>query len=530
MRFTPVSRDRVVLCAVLLPTLTACPPSRAPITRSTATAFASIAPTPSSSASVQAQACAERLSLLPHAAARVVWSPGSVKLAAGDIVIDLASRQRTDTCCSQSDENIYASTSWGGDDVLACDRKGGGVAIHDFGAKRTVELDAGAPEWDRAGSLLLLLSASTSTGWGVYDRASNSLIAPPETARLQFDPRVRGWIGAGTLVRVREGDAPTASTRLWDAKTRSYVGPAEVGEVRLRSTSPSRAFVLELTVDADGAMARDAAPTEAYLLDALSGARRRLAGGISPLLPTRIDELEFFSPDSTKVGVPLAKGGVQLFDTATASPVGVLTAPSCETPLQIAWSPKGDVVATGSDTSHICVFDAKSLGLVRSWEVPRRSTTDGTPSRDVYMLAYFAGGRGLVAGNFNGQGYSVTAWSAAGVPLSLGLIGSGATGGARVTTRGDALVDHARLDTNLAVHEGDSWGQVTDITIDGRFMNGPEWAGGNELKSDGVPLPTFERGEGAAFVSISPDGAKVFGYVEQDPRVWDLNTGKLLFP
>lgn len=115
-------------------------------------------------------------------------------------------------------------------------------------------------------------------------------------------------------------------------------------------------------------------------------------------------------------------------------------------------------------------------------------------------------------------------------PLPLGLIGSGATGGARVTTRGDALVDHARLDTNLAVHEGDSWGQVTDITIDGRFMNGPEWAGGNELKSDGVPLPTFERGEGAAFVSISPDGAKVFGYVEQDPRVWDLNTGKLLFP
>ncbi|MFO0618483.1 MAG: hypothetical protein U0414_38170 [Polyangiaceae bacterium] len=147
------------------------------------------------------------------------------------------------------------------------------------------------------------------------------------------------------------------------------------------------------------------------------------------------------------------------------------------------------------------------------------------------MLVYFAGGRGLVAGNFDGQGYSVTAWSSAGTSIPLSLLGTGATGGARVTTRGDALVDFARFDTNLAVHEGDNWGQVADITTDGRFLvPGPEWAGGNALKSDGVPLPTFERGEGAAFVSISPDGAKVFGYVEQDPRVWDLTTGKLLVP
>lgn len=56
------------------------------------------------------------------------------------------------------------------------------------------------------------------------------------------------------------------------------------------------------------------------------------------------------------------------------------------------------------------------------------------------------------------------------------------------------------------------------------------WAGGSSLQSVGVPLPTFEGGEGASFVSMSPDGSKVFGYVNQEPRVWDLTTGKLLFP
>lgn len=449
----------------------------------------------------------------------MAWSPGSVKLAVGDVVLDLANRQKTDTCCSQSDDDINATTTWAGDDLLACDRKGGGVEVREFAARKTIELEAAVPEWDRAGSLLLLRSAPTAAGWGVYERATGNLVEPPAGARLEF---LGGWLGAGSLLRVREHDAPP--TRRWDARTRLYVGPAEDGAVQMRSISASGAFVLELTVD-DGAT-EFVAPSAAYLLDTRNGTRRRLGGRLSPLVPTRPDNLRFFSADGTKVGVPLSKGGVALFETATASPLGVLMASGCETPLQIAWSPTGDVVAVGSDASHICVFDTKTLGLVRSWDVLRRSSTDGMPTRDVYMLTFFAGGRGLVAGNFNGQGYTVSAWSAAGAALPLGVFGSGATGGARVTTRGDALVDNARFDPNLTVDEGASWGLVTDITTDGRFLDGP----GGSLRSIGVPLPTFERGESASFVSISPDGAKVFGYAAEDPCVWDLATGNLEFP
>lgn len=147
------------------------------------------------------------------------------------------------------------------------------------------------------------------------------------------------------------------------------------------------------------------------------------------------------------------------------------------------------------------------------------------------MLVFLAGGRGLLAGNFFDMGYSVSAWSATGAPLGpLSLFGSGSMGGARVTTRGDVLIDNARFDTNLDIHE-DVWGGVTDITTDGRFLlNYPASAGGNSLQSVDVPLPAFEAGEGASFVSMSPDGSKVFGYVNQEPRVWDLTTGKLLFP
>jgi hypothetical protein len=138
-----------------------------------------------------------------------------------------------------------------------------------------------------------------------------------------------------------------------------------------------------------------------------------------------------------------------------------------------------------------------------------------------------------VAGNFDGQGYSVTAWEVAtGKQLGpLSLLASGATGGVRVTTRGDALIDQARLDTNLAIHEDQQWGNVADISTDGRFIvNGPAWANMEHLRTDGVPLPTFEGGASAIFVSMSPDGSKVFGYVNKEPRVWDLTTGKLLFP
>ncbi len=153
------------------------------------------------------------------------------------------------------------------------------------------------------------------------------------------------------------------------------------------SIAPSGAFVLELTT-----------ASESYLVDAQTGARHLLAAGISRFVGTpsasgaRGNERQFFSPDSTMVGVPVAKVGVSLFESKTASPLGTLTAHGCETPLQIAWSPKGDRVAIGSDSSHICVFDPKSRQLVKSWLVPfRRGGPDGG-SANIYLLTFFAGG------------------------------------------------------------------------------------------------------------------------------------------
>ncbi len=124
-------------------------------------------------------------------------------------------------------------------------------------------------------------------------------------------------------------------------------------------------------------------------------------------------------------------------------------------------------------------------------------------------------------------------WEAAtGKPLGpLSIMAIGTMGGVRVTTRGDALIDNACIDTNLGFHESLDWGRVVDISAEGRYiMQGDETVAPHGLQSLGIPLPVFERGEGATFVSMSPDGSKVFGYAGDEPSVWDIGDGKRLFP
>jgi WD40 repeat protein len=449
----------------------------------------------------------------------VSWSRDGTKVAARGVIVDVARKEELDTGCDGP-----APPQWADGDVVACERSDGRVEIHDLATKKTVTLEACGhdPRWDASGRYLL----PTQLGGGarqqpcakIFDRVSASFVELPPG----FDEAE--WIGGGTVLRLHGSHERDAL--LWDARSRAAVGSRYAVAFSLDSTAPSGAFVLELLL----ARPSERAVSEAFLIDAKSGSRRRIAQGISDFAAPP-DELRLFSPGGAEVAVPIAEHGVKLFDVQTASPAGSLMARPCETPTQIAWSPKGDLIAVGSDSSSICLFDARTHALVRSWAISGvGSGAEG--SRSIYLLAFVAGGRGLVAGNFepmSNDGQIATIWDVATgkevqPPLSFS---ARATHGIRSTTRGDALLDTVHIDPDLGVHEASSdgpmWNLVEDISAEGRFI-------GFGLQTDGVPLPPFERAEDASFVKLNADGSKVFGRVDGAPRVWDMETGKLVFP
>jgi WD40 repeat protein len=505
------------LVAGLLFALSACGPERAPSTHSVAPSVISTGDAGATSGSAAPSATAPSATPLP--AANAAWSRSGALVAAGNFIVDLSAGRRIQTHCGVPDASSVGRPLWGGDDAVACNRSEGVVEVHDLASGKENELGGAAIAWDFSGRYLLVRRAAAIV---VYDRISDSSTEAPSG----FD-RVE-WLAHGTLLRL--GHLSNDSALLWDAAAKAAVGAPIKAEAGLSSLSPSGAYVLDFAYE-DAPNGKRAA-LEAFLVDGMTGDRHQLAKGVSAIEGTP-DQLRFFSPDSTKVVVPMAKSGIKLFDVKTLAPLGVLVARGCETPLQIAWSQKGDLVATGSDSSHICVFEAASRRLRRSWEVPLHRHTDSRPTPNILLLAFCAADKGIVAGNFDGEGYSVSVWE---MPAGKEVDPRGAYGtldGVRITTRGDALLGTARVDMNLGFHDSmiPEWRGVADISAEGRYVvTASDDDASNGLHSDGVALPVFQHGEGATFVSMSPDGSRVLGYVDGRPRVWDLQTGNQVFP
>lgn len=502
MRFP--GRARGALPAAIL-LATACGPELPPLAGPTRSVVAPSTAAPSS---------APQPPRLLASAVDVGWSATGARVVAGDLLLDVAARRTLPTRCALDGPGAPRRPIWSGDGIVACSRRDGQVEIHDLESGREHHLAGAAVAWDRSGRYLLVEDGAFS----VWDRRSASTFAAPR----EFDRAA--WLGRGTILRLTRGAWGLESAsgagwedRLWDVEKRAFVGAP--GAFGLRSVAPSGEYELELP----------SSSLDALLVDADNGARSSLCAGVTAF-DGPPDGLRLFSPDSATVAVPVANSGARLFDTKTHNAVATLVAPGCETPVQIAWSAKGDLVAVGSQSSHICLFDATTHALVRSWEVPLRAHTDSHPTSRVLLLAFFARDRGLVAGNWDGQGYSLSVWE-----LPAGNEreprGDYATlDGVRVTTHGDALTESARVGVDLVFANAwvPSLRDVPDISAEGRYIVADAETGSSTLNTLELPLPAFEQADGAVFVSVSPDGSKVVGIAQGETRVWDLTTGRQL--
>lgn len=453
---------------------------------------------------------------------QVSWSSIGDKAAGGGFVIDLARARWTATRCDAKD-----APQWATDDVVSCNRADGTSEVHDLSTDRTLELNGPLATWDKSGRYALF--SLTDPHPRILDRALGVAFAIAFEANRDPPTRME-WVGRGTVLRAWAGD----QGQLWDAATRASVGLAyDVGFFGLWSTAPSGAYVLELIpVRGENPGPMDAA--KAYLIEADTGARHELVGGVS-LHDNFPDGLPFFSPDSTTVAVPIAHTGVQLFDTNTRASTGLLIAPPCTTPLQIAWSPSGDEVAVGDDTMNICLFDAKTKEFLRSWTTPVGRSKKG---EGVLGLGFFADGSGVFVRTMSDEGEGEgSAWEVS-TSKAIALEKVRGTFQVHVSSNREALFDDVLIDAHLAVHEASECGGaspfrgVREISLQGRYVWGSRDDSGRcrGLQTIDVPLPTFENGDGVDFASMSPDGSKVLGYIDDEPRVWDLITGKQLFP
>lgn len=485
---------RRAVSAVVL-AVTACGPERSP--RPLSSVFAP--PTAASSAAAPSP---------PTSSRDVGWSATGARVVAGDVLFDVIGRRTLQTRCAVDGPGAPRRPLWSGDAIVACSRRDGQVEIHDVESGRANHIQGAAVAWDRPGRYLLVESGAS---FSVWDRRSASVFMAPQG----FDRAA--WLGGGSILRLTH--LPGGEEQLWDVVKRAFVGtPGTPGR---RAVAPSGSHELELP----------STSTDAFLVDAVTGARYPLCDGVTAF-DGPPDALRFFSPDSATVAVPVARSGVRLFDTKTHTTVGALAAPGCETPIQIAWSGKGDLVAVGSVSSHICLFDATTRDFVRSWEVPLRSHTDSHPTSSVLLLAFFARDRGLIAGNWDGQGYSLSVWELPAGNEREPHGGYATLDGVRVTTHGDALTESARVGVDLVFEdEVVPWlRDVADISAEGRYVVADAEPESTTLKTVGLPLPAFEHADGAVFISVSPDGAKVLGTARGETRIWDLATGSQLLP
>lgn len=441
------------------------------------------------------------------------WSPDGRYVVLEGAIVDVDANEVSPSGCTRN-------VAWGSASRFACKAGAERVEIVDMATVRRASVEgceSAEPEWDRSGRYL----GCPGSPW-VFDAEAFRQVSLP------FPLFRRMLVGDGSIVRLDTGDrAPsdnsTCMVQLWSLRAGAALGePYAFPLLHEISRTPTGSFELELLGE------------DAYLVDVRHGTHRHMGTHVTEFHHwIGAEFLSLFTDNGALVAIP-TEDGVHLLDTATGAERGTFRAPGCAAATQVAFGPGGQVVV-GTRTGTVCVFDRASQSMLRTWTLPPRSQlfADATLDQDfgdiplhapqISLLAFAGGGRGLVVGSDNGAGPSGAMVTDL-FDLSTGKLLSNLDKGSIAThvdedASGTVWLDCAAIAPNLEVR-----------MLGDKFASGRHWKClGDDIVSDGLPIPVFEGATDATFLSADPTGSKVLGSVAGRARVWSLKTGKLLY-
>jgi hypothetical protein len=156
------------------------------------------------------------------------------------------------------------------------------------------------------------------------------------------------------------------------------------------------------------------------------------------------------------------------------------SASGCEDATEIAFSPKGDVIALGTSASVVCTFDRATNELLRSWTASKPA--DPAVDTPVGILEFAGGGDGLVVGHLDYPGWSGAAALYRASGELLADLGQTLTGDVRHDASGALILSCARVSRDLEVRrpdlDGTPWQPVVAPTADTAPSSRARWSVG----------------------------------------------------
>ncbi len=131
---------------------------------------------------------------------------------------------------------------------------------------------------------------------------------------------------------------------------------------------------------------------------------------------TRTIQTLVWSPDGTRLASGDAGGVVKVWEAFTGQTQATHREDPPTSTCALAWSPVGDLIASGGRHPHLSILEAESLKEVARWRLrgaasPRPGGSwYGRPSRAILTLAWSPDGKRLLSGGQDGPGHRLRLW------------------------------------------------------------------------------------------------------------------------